>query len=89
MAKPAPAPRKSKPAAPAKNPIQLDDRTEKKPQGRPRESAEKRRHFNFMLEESIADRFDELAEAHRAATGGKRHGSGKAFLVHLINSYVK
>lgn len=87
MAKPAAPVRRTKPAAPARNPIKMDDRTELKPQGRPRESAESRRHYHFQIEESVADRFDALAEEFRKSTGGRTHGAAKKFLVHMIEQY--
>lgn len=86
MTKPAPKPR-SKPAPAARNPIKSDTRPSDAARGRPRESAEAKRDLNFKLEKSIADKFDDLAEAHRIKNDGRKHGSGKDFLVHMIETY--
>lgn len=84
MAKPAPKARASKPAPAPRNPITNNNRVETKPRGRPKETSEPRRAYNFRLEESVADLFDKLAEQHRKDTNGSKHGAAKRYLVHMI-----
>lgn len=84
---PAAPPKRATKAPTPRDPVKSNDRNNDAAIGRPRESAEPKRDLNFKIEKSIADKFDALADAHRIKNDGRRHGAGKDFLVHMIETY--